>query len=546
MAQALYRRYRPQTFSNVVGQTYTVAVLREAVRQNRLTHAYLLAGPRGAGKTSIARILAKAVNCSNPIDGNPCLTCESCQAIDQGQHLDVIEIDAASNRGIDEMRDIRERIAHRPAMGKMKVYIIDEVHMLTSEAFNALLKTLEEPPAYVIFILATTESQKLPITVLSRCQRYEFQRLTIPLIQGQLKYVLDQEQVAYEPAALELISEFADGAMRDALSLLDQAMAVHETVTLDSVSALVGALDDQFSLEIMDTLANGTVAELVRVLEKGYAQGKDIRQILRDMARKIRDIVIVRTGGSDAIPSYRREHIVKIEQMLPPGISDSQWFKALDYLAEGDARLRGGFPPQLVVELSFFKVKQMLTEIPSPDPLPAAPQSKRELPIPRREAVDETRVQAVPPIRQKAEEKASYEVIEAGSSGTNVGGDLASRFPQVLEAIRRERASTFALLEPTQQRATESTVLTIYFTYASHLDIFKKQAKNKEIFDEIFQRVYGPSVRYDLVLGKPDNISSGAQGTTVNRALERDTLQSQVKEWFGEDIRLEGFDNKEE
>ena len=243
--QALYRKFRPQEFDDVKGQDHIVTTLKNQIKADRIGHAYLFCGTRGTGKTTIAKIFAKAVNCEHPVDGSPCGECPTCRAIAAGNSMNVIEIDAASNNGVDNIRQIREEVEYRPTEGKYKVYIIDEVHMLSIGAFNALLKTLEEPPAYVIFILATTEAHKIPITILSRCQRYDFRRISIDTITARLRELMDAEQVTVEDRALRYIAKAGDGSMRDALSLLDQCIAFYlgQELTYDKVLDTLGAVD---------------------------------------------------------------------------------------------------------------------------------------------------------------------------------------------------------------------------------------------------------------------------------------------------------------
>ena len=247
---ALYRKFRPSVFEDVKGQDHIVTTLKNQIKSDRVGHAYLFCGTRGTGKTSVAKILAKAVNCEHPVDGSPCGECEMCKEIQAGNSMNVIEIDAASNNGVDNVREIIDEVSYSPTKGKKKVYIIDEVHMLSTGAFNALLKTLEEPPSYVLFILATTEVQKIPITILSRCQRYDFHRINIDNIEARLRQVVDSEGITVEDRALRYIAKAADGSMRDSLSLLDQCVAFNygQELTYDKVLNVLGAVDtDVFS-----------------------------------------------------------------------------------------------------------------------------------------------------------------------------------------------------------------------------------------------------------------------------------------------------------
>ena len=273
---ALYRKYRPDQFEDVKGQEHIVTTLKNQIRAGRIGHAYLFCGTRGTGKTTVAKIFARAVNCENPVDGSPCGECPSCKAIAAGTSMNVIEIDAASNNGVENIRQIREEVSYSPAEGRYKVYIIDEVHMLSIGAFNALLKTLEEPPSYVIFILATTESHKIPITILSRCQKYDFRRISIDTIAGRLLDLMKQEQVEVEEKAIRYVAKAADGSMRDALSLLDQCIAFYlgQELTYDRVLDVLGAVDTEVFSRLLRAVLAGNVTEAIRVLEDLIIQGR--------------------------------------------------------------------------------------------------------------------------------------------------------------------------------------------------------------------------------------------------------------------------------
>ena len=267
---ALYRKFRPTTFEEVKGQDHIVTTLKNQIRANRIGHAYLFCGTRGTGKTTVAKILARAVNCGHPADGSPCNECPSCRAILDGVSANVIEIDAASNNGVDNIREIREEVSYRPTQGRYKVYIIDEVHMLSTGAFNALLKTLEEPPEYVIFILATTEVNKIPVTILSRCQRYDFRRITIDTIAGRLSELMAREGVQAEEKAVRYVARAADGSMRDALSLLDQCIAFYlgETLTYDRVLDVLGTVDTEVFSGLLRRVLERDAAGCIRILQE--------------------------------------------------------------------------------------------------------------------------------------------------------------------------------------------------------------------------------------------------------------------------------------
>lgn len=298
---ALYRKFRPDIFEDVKGQDHIVTTLKNQIKADRIGHAYLFTGTRGTGKTTIAKLFAKSVNCEKPIDGSPCGQCRSCLTIAAGASVNVVEMDAASNNGVDDIREIIDEVSYSPVEGKYKVYIIDEVHMLSSPAFNALLKTLEEPPSYVIFILATTEVHKIPITILSRCQRYDFKRITIETIADRLRDLMEKEEVSVEEKALKYIAKTADGSMRDALSLLDQCIAFHfgEQLTYDKVLDVLGAVDTEVFAQLLDMIEARDVTGCISLLEKVVMQGRELTQFVSDIAWYLRNLLLAKTSDSD-------------------------------------------------------------------------------------------------------------------------------------------------------------------------------------------------------------------------------------------------------
>ena len=299
MYQALYRKWRPQTFDQVVGQAHITETLKSQVRSGRLSHAYIFIGTRGTGKTTCARILARAVNCEHPVDGNPCGRCAACRGILDGSVLDVVELDAASNNGVDNVRALREEAVFSPATVKKRVYIIDEVHMLSTPAFNALLKILEEPPEHLMFILATTELQKVPATILSRCQRHSFRRIEAGEISRYLRYIASQERFALSDEAADLIARMADGGVRDALSLLDQCSAT-ETIDVDAVYSALGLAGNRRVAELLDKILRHDTAAVLRLFSAMWMDGKDPSTLLTELSGLMRDILMVHVAPKSA------------------------------------------------------------------------------------------------------------------------------------------------------------------------------------------------------------------------------------------------------
>ena len=297
---ALYRKFRPGEFEDVKGQDHIVTTLQNQIKANRIGHAYLFCGTRGTGKTTVAKIFAKAVNCEHPVNGSPCGQCAMCKSIAAGTSMNVIEIDAASNNGVDNIREIREEVTYRPTEGRYKVYIIDEVHMLSIGAFNALLKTLEEPPEYVIFILATTEVHKIPITILSRCQHYDFKRISIETITDRMRELMETEQVEVEEKALRYIAKAADGSMRDALSLLDQCIAFYigQKLTYDHVLEVLGAVDTDVFSKLLRKVIERDVAGVLDIVEDLVMQGRELTQLAADFTWYLRNLLLVKTSDN--------------------------------------------------------------------------------------------------------------------------------------------------------------------------------------------------------------------------------------------------------
>ena len=298
---ALYRKWRPDRFEDVKGQDHVVTTLKNQIIADRIGHAYLFCGTRGTGKTTIAKIFAKAVNCENPVDGSPCGQCAMCKSISENRSMNVIEFDAASNNGIDNIRQIREDVRHSPMEGKYTVYIIDEVHALSDDAFNALLKTLEEPPSYIIFILATTEAHSILPTIVSRCQRFDFKRISIETITGRLRELADAEKITVDDKALRYIAKSADGGMRDALSMLDMCISFYygKELTYDKVLEVLGAVDTEIFSELLRYIAFGNVKEAFKIIEKVIFEGRDLSQFVNDFSWYLRNLMLVKTSDND-------------------------------------------------------------------------------------------------------------------------------------------------------------------------------------------------------------------------------------------------------
>lgn len=354
--RALYREWRPRDFSHMVGQNAIIETLRNQVISGRIAHAYLFCGSRGTGKTSTAKILAKAINCLHPVNGDPCGECENCKRADHDETLDMIEIDAASNNGVDEMRELRDTVKYPPQYGNYKVYIIDEVHMLSTSAFNALLKTLEEPPAHIVFILATTEPQKLPETILSRCQRFDFGRIPISQIAGRLKEAAVGSGAEVSDGALMLIARAADGGMRDALSILDMCLGYNDHVDESLVRSILGTSDNAFLFEFCDALAARDAGKAFIMIDRVMRDGKDPAVFAKDICRHIRSLLIAKTSPDDpsVILDITREEAAEYRRQSET-VTVSRLMKILDLYMSLETEMRYSSTPRLALENASLK-----------------------------------------------------------------------------------------------------------------------------------------------------------------------------------------------
>lgn len=520
---ALYRQWRPQDFENLVGQNHISTTLKNAIVLGKIGHAYLFSGPRGTGKTSTAKIFAKSLNCINGPTPEPCNVCANCERINNGTSMDVLEIDAASNRGIDEIRELRETVKFAPVDGRYKVYIIDEVHMLTTEAFNALLKTLEEPPPHVVFILATTEAHKIPATIHSRCQRYDFRRIGSLEIEQRLADVAQHSGIAVAPDALKLIASHADGGLRDALSILDQCTTMDDgLITAQKVRQLLGLIGHEWVWRITETLAERDFKAVLLALNELIILGKEVRQLLLELALYMRSIMLVKAAPTiDSIELYgddrvvlakhgdlfAHEEIIQIIQILNEGANEARWAPEPRITAEVTLlsicrRSAGGDMDALLarivaLEAQFSRVPIGQSMAPTTRVVEPVTPVTRTVPIvsaPLKSPVMEPSAVKVEPVKKHAQ----LETIVVASEAT---GDIKLIWDGVLkELVANGKRSVHACVSQGHLIALNDKQATVQFAAA-----FPKERTEKDdyrgIIEKILEQICGKTVSLCCILG---------------------------------------------
>jgi DNA polymerase-3 subunit gamma/tau len=522
-AQALYRKWRPRTFEEIVGQQHVVRTLRNALISGRIHHAYLFAGPRGTGKTTTARLLAKAVNCLAPKEERPCNECEICVAVNEGRLLDLIEIDAASNTGVDDVRELRERVGFRPNEARYKVYVIDEVHMLSNAAFNALLKTLEEPPEHAIFVLATTEPHKILPTVLSRCQRFDFHRISVGEIVDRLEWLAGREGLQFERQALELIARQATGSMRDAESLLDQLASYDGgRITIEQMRTALGIGASETVMQITDALGRKDVAQGLDVINAAVDKGMDPRQFARQMVEHLRALLLLKLGSRDVLP-YISEEMLPSLQDQAAAFSRRQLVKGVQLFNEAAKEAKGGWQPQLPLEMAFIEAVLMTEPVVKGDAPSATVSSSassrhrasRSVPANTPSVSSDRSKQSRSDVEKTgkpngAEQTSDSEVVRDSATAYEVGdGDdgllttelILEQWSRFLNALRPRDLSLEALMRSCEPVGVENDVVVLSFSHKFHRSKVEED-KKRGIVEDVLSDVLGRRLRIRCVINK--------------------------------------------
>lgn len=535
---ALYRSWRPQSFSDMVGQQHIIKTLQNAIREQRVSHAYLFNGPRGTGKTTAAKVLAKAVNCEHGPAVEPCNKCAACLAITEGHSIDVIEIDAASNRGIDEIRDIRDKVRYAPTEVRMKVYIIDEVHMLTAEAFNALLKTLEEPPAHVIFVLATTEPHKIPATIVSRCQRFDFRQVSLEEQVARLQLICAEEKINAEDEALAYIARLSEGGMRDAISLLEQSAAYGGgQLTLEAAIDVTGGIAAEQFFTIADAIMKQDVASLLKATEQLLQAGKSADKCLENLIYYFRDLLIIKLAPQAQIGTERLVNPEKFVEMAKT-FTNEQLFSMIETLNHYQNELRVASQPQTILEVALLKLISLQLVRGNSTGISSDEVSHLRGQVQKLESQLQQLVkQGVPLATQSVEPK-----VERSTSKRNFASQSLSRskvkldkfvdaqhsqetnqarmnWPQVMQRIKEAKVTVHAWLKDSELVSVADGQFVLTFKNDIHRETTEKPT-HRDLIEKVASDFYGRSYVLVTVMAKEWNDATNGHVDTPNEVLQ--------------------------
>ncbi len=564
MYQALYRQYRPKTFDEVLGQEHITRTLRQQVLMGNIGHAYLFSGTRGTGKTSAAKILSRAVNCLNPQDGNPCNECEICSGILDESIMDVIEMDAASNNSVDDVRDLKEKVIYPPSRARFKVYIIDEVHMLSKGAFNALLKTLEEPPRHLIFILATTEPERLPQTILSRCQRFDFKRITNRDIIANMKSIANGINVDIEERALSLIARNSDGAMRDALSLLDQCISFNnDRITYDDATSILGIANKYLIFEMVNNIYKKDLQSVLFTIDDIIQNGKDIHQFIKDLIRHFRDLMVAKSSKNpiELIETEDTEDYIQQSQNM----SLEYILRALDILSNAEGQAKWSTQPRIILEMAAIKLVSIEDELSLEERVKrleegirptvkqaeirpsytkvesSANEARKETfnkPKQHNEVVQNPiQKKDVEPVEDIKHEKETEEPQDIGNAVETDGYTLTldrinSEWSKVMHNIKSKKINIYALIMEGELISFENNLLTIGYNdgFGFHKEAINAQ-QNREFVEDIVSKYFNRkiSIHFFMKSDLPTKLSN------QNENNEKDKTIESVIEFFGKE-----------
>lgn len=557
---ALYRQWRPTTFEEMVGQDHVVRILKNQIAADRISHAYLFSGSRGTGKTTTAKIFAQAVNCLQPDDGSPCGECQVCHNLSSGNNMDVIEIDAASNNGVEEIRELRDKVKYPPGAGRYKVYIIDEVHMLSTAAFNAFLKTLEEPPEHVVFILATTEPHKLPSTILSRCQRYDFKRVPLRAMMNRLGSICTQMDIQVEKEALETIARWAEGSMRDAISLLDQCIGFcGALITNDAVLGILGTADRGFLFQVVHNLMEGNVSSILKQIDQLVEEGKDIPVLLKDLIYHLRNVMMAKISDDPSKLLDVSESTLEQYKEQALKTDESRIIRAIEILSNLEADLKWNAQPRVMLEMAMIKVCRPQTEdsleaildrikvlekqISEGITKPIMTITDKEKPA----KIDDTKtieqdnmdIQKIssPPSQEKILPEKPKKIVGKDKEKHSTEKDIHKAWPEISKLIKKERLAIYSLLGDAKLSVTNKGVVTLIFP--SHQGFYAaaiEKENNREYIENLIAQFTEQEVKLRCCMeDEMDPIIPDEPPNAPDEIEEEQAIFKKAVEIFGEE-----------